>query len=174
MVQVEYLHTVFPTKTVYRHDTMCRQMQRPTHISKVQGRMSFCHTAKFQYPSGSWFLIFLELCLSGEGTSSSLAWSPSSLESGLVDPVGPGLTSLYCFEGEVGMPSGWLLARQLTGNTSPAHDTGVGLLLSSPSTVFSHSSCSRLWLMGNRKFQCRVWLGPSLSMGCDIYNVKFR
>ena len=98
------LHTVLPMKTVYRHNMMCRQMHRLTHISKVQGRMSFHHTAKFQYFNGSWFLIFLELHLSGVGMSSS-AWIPSSMESGLINAISLGLTGSCCFDGELGMPS---------------------------------------------------------------------
>ena len=63
-------HIVHLTKTVFRHDMMCRHMHRWIHISKVKGRVSFCHAAKFWYLNGSWFLIFRQLCLSGAGTSS--------------------------------------------------------------------------------------------------------
>ena len=135
MVGIKCFYTVFPMKMLYMHDMMCRQMHRPTHISKTLGRMLFCHKAKLWYLHGSWFLIFLELHLSEVGTSSS-AWSSSSVESGLVNPFGPGLASLQCFDGEPGMPSSQLLVGQLTGNTSSASGTGVGSLLLSPSTAF--------------------------------------
>ena len=151
---------------------MCRQMHKPSHISMAQGRISFCNAAKFWYLNGSWFLIFLELCLSGAGMSSS-AWNPSSMESGLVYPFFPGPTSLHCFDSELGMPSSQLSAGQLTSNASSACGTGVGSLIPSPSIAFSHSSCSRLWLMGNGKFQCRVQLYPSPSMGYTTYTGKF-
>ena len=91
-------------KPVCSHDMMYRQMHRPTHQSKVPGRVSFCNTAKFQYLNGSWFLIFLELHLSGAGAS-SLAWSPSSMESVLGNPVSSGSTSSHCFDGKQGMLS---------------------------------------------------------------------
>ena len=137
MVQIECLHTVFPTKMLYRHDMMCRQMHRPTNISKAPGRTLFCHNAKFWYFHRSWFLIFLELHHSGTGVSSS-AWSPSSTESGLVGPVDPGSTSLCCFDGDLGMPSSQLLVGRSTGNTSSACGTGVGsLLLPTPHRIFT-------------------------------------
>ena len=106
---------------------------------------------KFWYINGSWFLIFLELCLSEAGTPSS-AWIPTSVESGLVNLVGLQSFGSHCFDDELGMPSGQHLVSQSTSNVSSACGTGVGLLLPSPSTEMSHSSCSRLWLMGNRKF----------------------
>ena len=62
-VQIECLHTVLPTRTVYRHNRIWRQMHMPTHMLKVQGRVSFYYAAKFWYLNGSWFLILLELSL---------------------------------------------------------------------------------------------------------------
>ena len=88
-----------PHKTAYRHMMMCRQMHWPTQILKAPGRILFHHTAKFQYLHGGWFLIFLGLCLSGTCVS-LLAWSPSSVESGLVNLVRSGLTGLCCFDSE--------------------------------------------------------------------------
>ena len=82
------------TKTVYKHERMCRQMHRATQRCKALGRVSFCHAAKFWYLHESWFLVFLVLWLSGAGAS-LLAWCPSSTESGLVDLVGSGSTSLH-------------------------------------------------------------------------------
>ena len=85
-----------PNENCVWHDMMCRQMHRSIHISKVLGRMVFCHTVKFWYFHWSWCFVFLELCLSGTGMS-LLAWSPSSAESWLVDPVSP---ELHCFDSE--------------------------------------------------------------------------
>ena len=97
MVSVECLHTGLPIEIVYRHIMMCRQMHRPTHILKAPGRKSFYHTVKFWYLHGGWFLVFFRLHLSRTGPL-SLTWSPSSVESGLVDPVSSGSTSLHCFD----------------------------------------------------------------------------
>ena len=92
-------------KTVCRHDKMYRQLHMPTHKSKVLGGVSFCHAATFWYLSGSWFLIFLELCHSGAGAS-SLAQSPSSTESGLVNLLVSGLTVCHYFGSVQGVLSG--------------------------------------------------------------------
>ena len=138
MVWVECFNTVLVTKAVNRHDKMCKQMHRSTHKSKVPGRVSFCHGAKFQYLNRSWFLIFLELCLREAG-SSLLAWSPSSTESGLVNPVNSGSTSLHCSDGEWGVSSSWLSVRPLASNASSSCDAGVVSLLPSPFTAFPHS-----------------------------------
>ena len=78
---------------------------------------------------------------------SSSAWSPSSVGSGLVNP---GSTGLCCFNCEVGMCSGQLSVGHLTSNASSMCGPGVGLLLPPTPTAFSHSSYSRLLLMGNR------------------------
>ena len=157
-------------KMVYRHDMMCRQMHKATNILRALGRMLFCHNAKFWYLHGSWFLIFLEPHLNAAGTSAS-ACSPSSMESWLVDPVSPGLTSLHSFDSDLGMPSSQLLVSWLTGNASSTCGTMVGLLLHLPDSIFTFF-CSKLWQMGNRKCQCRVQLCPSLSMGCTTYTCK--
>ena len=82
---------------------MHRQMHRSTHQSKVPGGVSFCHTAKFCYLNGSWFLLFLEFCHSGTGVVSS-ALSPSFMGSELVDLVESGLFSSHC-SGAVNMLS---------------------------------------------------------------------
>ena len=79
------LHSI-PHENAVRHDMMWRQMHRSTYISKALGRMLFCHNVKFQYLLASWFLMVLKVHLSGTGVSLS-AWRPSSLGSGLVDPV---------------------------------------------------------------------------------------
>ena len=131
IAQIKCLHTVSPMKMLYRHGMIWRQMHRPSHISKALGRMLFCCNAKFQHLHGSWFLIVLELCLSATGMSSS-TWSPSSVESGLVDLVNPWSTSSCCFDGELGMPSSWLSVRKLTGNASSTCSTGVDSLLPPP------------------------------------------
>ena len=133
-----------------------------------------CHFSILQNSGTSMELVlhFSWAHLSGADASLS-AWSPSSPESGLVNLVGPGLTALHCFDGELGMPSSQLSVGWSTSKTSSACGTGVGLLLLSPSTALSQLSCSRLWLMGNRKFLYRVWLHPSLSMGCTTYTGEF-
>ena len=91
------------------------------------------------------------------------------MESGLVNPVGSGLTSLHHANGKQGMSSSQLSAGLLASDASSSCGHGVDLLLPSPSTAFPHSSCPRLWLMGNRKLQCREWLHPSLFMGHNTY-----
>ena len=73
-------------------------MHRPTQILKAPGRMSLCHNVKFWYLQGGWFLIILELYLSGTGVSLS-AHSPS-LGSVLFDMVEPGSKGSCCSEGE--------------------------------------------------------------------------
>ena len=93
-----------PHENCVMHTKMCRQMPSPTHILKETGRLLFHHTAKFWYLHGSWFLIFLGMHLSGTGIL-PLVWSPSSVESGMIDPVGSGLTSLHCFDSEQGVSS---------------------------------------------------------------------
>ena len=47
MVQVECLHTVLIPKALYRPTMRCRQMCRPSHISKALGGVFFCYGAKF-------------------------------------------------------------------------------------------------------------------------------
>ena len=145
MAWIECLYTGFPMKMLYRHDMMWKQIHRPTQISKALGKMLFCHNAKFQYLYGSWFLIVLELHLSGTGMSSS-ACSPSSTESGLVDP---GLTSSYWFDAEVGMlpVNFWLASWPVMHPPHVALEWVHYYHLPHSIFIFFHS---RLLLMGNR------------------------
>ena len=116
---------------------------------------------------------FFELHISGAGTS-LLAWSPSSTESGLVNPVSSWLTSSCCFGCKKGVLFSQLSVGELAANASSSFDTRVDSLPQASCTAFLPPSCSRLWLMGNRKFQCRVqlplphlWDVPHTLVGLD-------
>ena len=145
---------------------------QPTNLRYLWG-VSFCHAAKFWYLNGGWFLIFLEHCLSGAGTL-SLAWSPSSTESGLVNQVGSGLISLCCFDGEV------RCAFQSTSSETVGQHMHSSLLALEwihyyqlhPQNCCLHPAPG-YGLISNRTFLCRAWLCPSLSMGCTTYTGRF-
>ena len=96
------------------------------------------------------------------------------MESGLVTLANSGSTSLHCSDGWQCVSSSQLSVRLLASNASSSCGTGVGSLLPPPSKASSHSSCSRLWLIGNRKFQCRIgctlphqWDIPHTLVGLD-------
>ena len=149
------------------------KMHRPTHQSKVLGGVSFCHAAKFQYLNGSWFLIFLELYLS-EASVLSLAWSPSSTESRLVDRVSSGLTSFHCFSSEWGVLSSLLLVGQSASNASSSCDTRVDSLPLASCTSFCLHSAPGYgwWVTGNFNvgYGCALpclWDIPHTLVGLD-------
>ena len=79
------------------------------------------------------------------------------------------LTGSCSFGGKLGRFSGQLSVSPLAGNPLSAGGTRVG---STPATEFSSPTCSKLWLMVNRWFLCRVHLCPSPSLGCTTYSGK--
>ena len=99
MVQVECLHTALFPKALYRPTMRCRQVCRPSHISKALGGVLFHCSMKFQYLHGSWFLVHAPH-LSEAGWSWP-AWDPSFTGSGVANPVVSGLTSFCCFDSKL-------------------------------------------------------------------------
>ena len=147
MDQVEWFHTVLLRKM---HNVQANAQANP-HV-KGTGKGIILPCCKILVPQWGWFPHF--------------SWALPEWSRHIIGSLETFICRVWTgWPSELGMPSGQLLASWLTGNASSACCTGVSLLLLSPYTAFSHSSCSRLWLMGNRKFQCRVWLCPSPSMG---------
>ena len=86
MVQVECLHTVLFPRALYRPTMKCRQVCRPSYISKALREVLFCCSVKFWYLQESWFLVVCALHLSAADWSWP-AWNQSFAWFGVADPV---------------------------------------------------------------------------------------
>ena len=63
MVQVECLQTLLFPKVLYRPTMRCRQVCRPSHISKTLGGVLFCCSTNFWYLHGSCSLLCVHFTL---------------------------------------------------------------------------------------------------------------
>ena len=171
MAWVECLHTVLPMKTVYRH-AMYRG--KCTGQPKYQRHWEGCCFAIVQNSGtsmGSGFSFFLSFALEEQVHH----WQFGAFIHGIWAGW-PGWFWIDQFTvlWQWARHALWLpLVGQLMGYASFACGTGVGLLLPPFSTAFSLSSCFKLWLMDNRKYQCRAQLWPSPSMGHTTDTDKF-
>ena len=90
-------HCTLPKNVVQSYHEVQTGVQTVPCI-KGNGGLLFCHSVKFQYLHGDWFLVHA-LCLSGTGVGSS-ALTPSFMGSELADLE---LISLCCSDAELDM-----------------------------------------------------------------------
>ena len=87
MVQVKCIYTILSMKMVYKHDIKWQQMHRPTHASRMPGRLISAGSAKLQCCHRSWFCVAHVLPLSGAGWS-WLPWDMLPVMSNMAIPNG--------------------------------------------------------------------------------------
>ena len=150
MVQVECLHNVPFTKTLFRPTIRCRQVCRPSHISQALGEVLFCCSVTFWYLHESWFLVIHLLHLSGAGWSWP-AWDSWFTGSRAANLAESGLTSSHCFACELCRLSSWLLLRPSASNSLCACGIVVGSSLGS--TPLCNLMQYYWWVTGN--FYCK-------------------